>query len=266
MSEADTELQQLERERDDAQKALDDVRKELAAVSKELNDLQDQIDEAEKEIRKEEGIKRDDERELIEAKGTKHLRARVPGIMDNIRGRVNRLRELKRDIGGYIREIQAARRTQQKLERDEHSAERAFFYADKAVKTYRPKPKGGSGGGSGPDRSGSKPRSSSKSPGARSGGGKPPFRSQYHDGGKAAGLTYGGDRAYESPIHGTDAEGRDVTASFGRQGTPHEDDLLISEGHKTSDEFFQTEPELGHDHHGPAGEPGDKGDRGNYKN
>jgi chromosome segregation ATPase len=90
------------------------------------------------------------------------------------------------------------------------------------------------------------------------------FRSQYHDNGAEAGLTHGGNRNYKSPIHGTDSEGRDVTVSFGREGTSQADHTLISDGHKTSDDFYQRSPHIGHDHHSPDGEPGDQGDRGQY--
>ncbi len=77
------------------------------------------------------------------------------------------------------------------------------------------------------------------------------FDSQYHDGGKEAGLTYGGDRRnWESPVHGTDSEGRDVTVSSGRAGSPREGDTLIADGHLTSQEFYSRNRDgaKNHDH------------------
>lgn len=93
------------------------------------------------------------------------------------------------------------------------------------------------------------------------------FDSQYHDDGQAAGLTYGGDRSWETPIHGTDAEGRDVTVSFGRKGTPHEGQTLIADGHLTSDEFYgrNEHGKKPHDHSNPADSRNDGyKDRGKY--
>jgi len=89
----------------------------------------------------------------------------------------------------------------------------------------------------------------------------PPEPSQYHDDGQAAGLTQGGDAVYEAPVHGTDADGQEVTASFGRDDTSREGHTLIADGHRTSEEFYA---EGGHDHHSPTGKPGDAGDRGAY--
>jgi hypothetical protein len=91
---------------------------------------------------------------------------------------------------------------------------------------------------------------------------RPYFESQYHDDGKAAGLTYGGDRSFESPIHATDEEGRDITVSFGRNGTRYEGQTLIADGHLTADEFYKT---VGHDHAHPSDRRhGGYTDRGKY--
>lgn len=95
----------------------------------------------------------------------------------------------------------------------------------------------------------------------------PYFDSQYHDGGRAAKLTYGGDKSWKTPVHGFDAEGRAVTVSFGRKGTEHEGQTLIADGHLTSDEFYGRDErgEKNHDHANPA-DPRNDGykDRGKY--
>lgn len=67
---------------------------------------------------------------------------------------------------------------------------------------------------------------------------RPFFSSQYHDDGQLAGLTQGGDRSWETPVHATDAEGNDVTVAFGREGTKYEGHSLIAKGHLTSEEFY----------------------------
>jgi len=126
----------------------------------------------------------------------------------------------------------------------------------------------GRGGGRGGGRVRVNPRdfdsyreSRSSTPAASSSSGR--FDSQYHDGGQVAGLTHGGDRHWEAPVHGTDSEGRDVTVSFGRTGSDREGETLISDGHLTSDGFYGRDAsgDKLHDHsHGD----GTYEDRGRY--
>jgi hypothetical protein len=67
-----------------------------------------------------------------------------------------------------------------------------------------------------------------------------------------------GDRTYTSAVHGTDSSGKDVTASFGRDGTSREGHTLISDGHKSDSAFYK---DGGHDH---ADGKGGSSDRGAY--
>ena len=69
----------------------------------------------------------------------------------------------------------------------------------------------------------------------------------------------GGDRNWSAPVHGSTADGRDVTASFG-QGS-RDGETLISDGHVGLGQFYGSRGDgKGHDHYGPNGEP--YGDRG----
>ncbi|MEC3979645.1 hypothetical protein [Amycolatopsis sp. H20-H5] len=69
----------------------------------------------------------------------------------------------------------------------------------------------------------------------------------------------GGDNHWTAPVHGTTADGQDVTASFGTDGRDGE--ALIARGHADSmGGFYGSSGQKGHDHFGPDGEP--YGDRG----
>lgn len=63
----------------------------------------------------------------------------------------------------------------------------------------------------------------------------------------------GGDRAYGGLIHGTDAQGNDVTAAFGRDGTKQEGETLMSDGHKDAADFYGDRDDKGHDHYDGRG-------------
>jgi chromosome segregation ATPase len=136
VSDAD-ELEQLQRERDDAKERLDDAVDELNAAKSEIDDLQSQIDDARDQIRKLEDYKRDDERELDEARRDRRLRDRVPGIIDMIRARVTELKQLNDDVRDLIRDIKAAQRRREGLKRDRDAALREFRSAEAAVRAWR---------------------------------------------------------------------------------------------------------------------------------
>lgn len=59
-----------------------------------------------------------------------------------------------------------------------------------------------------------------------------------------------GDRTYEPIVHGTTADGQEVTASFGRADTSREGHTLLSDGHRSASEFYS---EGGHDHYDGRG-------------
>ena len=63
---------------------------------------------------------------------------------------------------------------------------------------------------------------------------------------------------YGAPVQGTDSSGRDVTASFGISGSSREGETLVSDGHKSGNDFMQSNQ---HDHYDGSG--GGK-DRGQY--
>lgn len=75
----------------------------------------------------------------------------------------------------------------------------------------------------------------------------------------------GGNSNWSNPVHGSDAQGNDVTASFGI-GSNNQGESLLSDGHSTSrDSFFGTDSDKGHDHHGSGSGPNDNGaQRGKY--
>jgi len=62
------------------------------------------------------------------------------------------------------------------------------------------------------------------------------------------------------PVHGTDTEGKEVTASFGYD--KHEGHTMLADGHKATEQFRQSDQ---HDHYGPGKGPNDNGtSRGQY--
>lgn len=61
----------------------------------------------------------------------------------------------------------------------------------------------------------------------------------------------GGDRSYTAPVYGTTEDGRDVTVSFGRDGTRQEGQTLIANGHVSGKDFYSRDENgrsNGHDH------------------
>ena len=63
----------------------------------------------------------------------------------------------------------------------------------------------------------------------------------------------GGDRSYTGLVHGSTSDGSEVTASFGREGSSREGHTLISDGHKSTSEFYGSGGNKGHDHHDGKG-------------
>ncbi len=66
----------------------------------------------------------------------------------------------------------------------------------------------------------------------------------------------GGDRTYSGLYHGTDEQGNDVTAAFGREDTPKEGHTFLADGHKDANEFYGENaeyPDKGHDHYNGRG-------------
>lgn len=58
-----------------------------------------------------------------------------------------------------------------------------------------------------------------------------------------------GDNRYTDPVHGTTDDGREVTASFGREGTSREGHSLLRDGHaETPDDFYGSNGAEQHDH------------------
>ncbi|ETA01691.1 hypothetical protein CcI156_05885 [Frankia sp. CcI156] len=90
---------------------------------------------------------------------------------------------------------------------------------------------------------------------------------QHLSGSGSSELTYGGDTAFDAPVHGSDAAGNEVTVSFGRDGTSAEGETLIADGHVSSKEFYGKDDDgvKGHDHSHPS-DPRHGGyeDRGRY--
>lgn len=65
---------------------------------------------------------------------------------------------------------------------------------------------------------------------------------------------------WSQPVHGTDAQGNDVTASFGHGN--RQDHTLLADGHQDPQSFMQSG---NHDHYGPGNGPNDNGtQRGQY--
>ena len=64
---------------------------------------------------------------------------------------------------------------------------------------------------------------------------------------------------WSEPVHGTTADGQDVTASFGHGN--REGHTLLGDGHQDPQSFLAG----GHDHYGPGNGPNDNGtQRGQY--
>lgn len=64
---------------------------------------------------------------------------------------------------------------------------------------------------------------------------------------------------WSTPVHGTDAQGNDVTASFGHGNL--EGHTLLGDGHQDPRSFLQN----GHDHYGSGNGPNNNGtQRGKY--
>jgi hypothetical protein len=58
----------------------------------------------------------------------------------------------------------------------------------------------------------------------------------------------GGGRIYTPPVHGTTADGQEVTAAFGREGNSREGHTLLSDGHaETMDDFYGPDGDEEHD-------------------
>ena len=78
-------------------------------------------------------------------------------------------------------------------------------------------------------------------------------RSGYNPNGGNTGQ--GGDDTRTGLVHGTDAQGKDVTASFGRPGTNAGDqgDALLSDDHKSAADFYGSKGNKGHDHYNGRG-------------
>jgi len=71
-----------------------------------------------------------------------------------------------------------------------------------------------------------------------------------------------GSAGMSGRVYGTDADGREVTASFGQAGTPHEGHAYIAFGHSVGESFWRH----GHDHYGPGNGPNDNGTERGYYN
>lgn len=72
------------------------------------------------------------------------------------------------------------------------------------------------------------------------------------------------DKNFSAPVFGVDADGNDVTASFGSGSK--EGETLIASGHVSEEEFNRKDDNgrhVGHDHYGGKG---NSGDRGCYQN
>jgi hypothetical protein len=64
---------------------------------------------------------------------------------------------------------------------------------------------------------------------------------------------------WSEPVHGTDGQGNDVTASFGYGSKDGQ--TLLGDGHQDPQSFLQS----GHDHYGAGNGPNDNGtQRGQY--
>lgn len=69
---------------------------------------------------------------------------------------------------------------------------------------------------------------------------------------------------WHRPVHGTTADGRPVTASFGKDGSKAEGNTGIADGHVSEGQYYGKDGSgvKGHDHYGPNGES--LADRGRY--
>lgn len=67
-------------------------------------------------------------------------------------------------------------------------------------------------------------------------------------------------KLWDGPHHGTNNQGKNVTVSFGEKGTTKEGETLISDGHKSSSDFFgDSKSTKGHDHYNGKGGGTDRG-------
>jgi len=58
---------------------------------------------------------------------------------------------------------------------------------------------------------------------------------------------------YPEKVHGTDGEGKEVTASFGKEGTSKEGTTYLSDGHKSDKDFWGSKDNKGHDDYNGKG-------------
>lgn len=71
----------------------------------------------------------------------------------------------------------------------------------------------------------------------------------------------GGSGNMSGRVYGTDANGQEVTAAFGKPGTKHEGHTFLAAGHNPDPNFWSG----GHNHYGPGDGPNDNEmDRGFY--
>ena len=73
------------------------------------------------------------------------------------------------------------------------------------------------------------------------------------------------NKRWHPPVHGTTADGKPVTVSFGKDGSAQAGNTGISDGHVSDAEYYERDSPgrtVGHDHYGPKGES--YGDRGKY--
>lgn len=75
------------------------------------------------------------------------------------------------------------------------------------------------------------------------------------------GRYHSGNRNWHRPVHGTTADGQDVTVSFGRG--KRDGETGIASGHVSEGQYYGTPGNKGHDHYGPNGES--YADRGKYR-
>lgn len=70
------------------------------------------------------------------------------------------------------------------------------------------------------------------------------------------------NRNWHPPVHGTTADGRPVTVSFGKDGSTAERNTGIADGHVSDSKYYGRDANgvKNHDHFGPNGESfGDRG-------
>ncbi|KPM56404.1 hypothetical protein ACG83_00045 [Frankia sp. R43] len=69
----------------------------------------------------------------------------------------------------------------------------------------------------------------------------------------------GGSSLWSGLVHGTNEQGEDVTASFGREGTSKEGQTLLTDGHVSQNDFYGSRDARGHDHYDGRGGGTDRG-------